>query len=212
MKLIYKFPALMAGAFLVFLSVSLVNPVLAQCNESNAQSTSNRVAGHSNTGQSFTASCAGDIISVTIEWGTLPTAGSNSNDRVLNIYDGPLCTSPLLHTQVIPVSSIVVGNNTFVLTAPVSINAGEVNAWEISDAGQTGDAAHGVAWVSGGAYSGGNAWYSCSQLTSLDNNFDVQIGNPPPVPTLSQWGLILLCLVMVSLGVIAVRRKMKTAV
>lgn len=169
---------LLFGICFIFIScIAIAQP----CTETNlAQNIGNRVSGHSNTGQSFTASCSGSILQVTIVWNELPTQGSNSNDRVLTIRDGALCTSPILHQQVIPVSSVVVGANTFTLTTPVPINLAEVNSWEISDSGQTSDAAYGVAHNSGGNYGGGNSWYSCSQLTGFDATFEVLIGIPGP--------------------------------
>lgn len=141
-----------------------------------AQNTGSSVSGHNNTGQFFTASCAGDITQVTVWFNVLPSTGTNQNDRVLHIRDGDLCTSPILHTEPIPLASIVVGANVFTLSTPVPINMGEINSWEITDVGQTSNAAFGVAHNSGGLYAGGNSWYSCSQLIGLDATFEVQIG------------------------------------
>ena len=161
-----------------FCSLILGSTLLAQpCTESNiSQNTGNLVSGHTNTGQSFTASCSGDIVSVTVWYNALPTSGSNFNDRVLNIYDGNNCSATLLHTELIPIGNIVIGANVFTLSTPVPIIMGEVNAWEISDIGQNNDAAYGVSFNGGGLYPGGDSWYSCSILSGFDNTFEVNIG------------------------------------
>ncbi|MCB9235561.1 MAG: T9SS type A sorting domain-containing protein [Bacteroidia bacterium] len=152
------------------------------CTENNlAQNSNNNVSGHTNAGQSFTASCSGNIVSVTVTWNSLPTSGTNLNDRVLNIYDGGTCSATLLYSQTIPVNSIVVGPNTITLTNPVPITQGEVNAWEISDANQTSDAGRGVSFNPSGAYSGGDAWYSCSIIGGFDQTFEVAIQAGPSV-------------------------------
>lgn len=152
------------------------------CSENNlSQNSNNSVSGHTNVGQSFTASCTGNIYSVTVVYNTLPTSGQNSNDRVLNIYDTSACGGALLHTQIIPVNSIVVGANTFILTAPVAITQGEINSWEISDSAQSSDAARGVSFNSGGNYASGQAWFSCSVLSSFDITFEVVIQTGPTV-------------------------------
>lgn len=166
---------------LLFLSSLLPTTLSAQnCTMSNlSQNIGNRVSGHTNTGQSFTANCAGNITAVTVVYNELPTAGS-TDDRLLIIRDGNLCTSPILHQQIFTAASVTLGANTFVLTTPVPINMGEVNAWEITSAVQGTNGGYGVAHNSPGAYPGGNSWYSCSQLTGFDATFEVIIGATAP--------------------------------
>ena len=225
MKNILKQKAAFLTVIFAMLSAGIAYSQPIGCPDNLGQNIGSRVSGHSNTGQSFTApGPAGLITAVTVVYNELPTAGTNSNDRVLNIRDGALCTSPILHSQVIPVGSIVVGSNTFILTSPVPINALEVNSWEITDAGQNSDAAHGVAHNTGGAYTGGNSWYSCGQLLTFDATFNVSITNgcggiagPPPsaggeIPTVSEWGLIFLFLsFLVAAGAWMYSRKRKEA-
>ena len=171
--------------FTLFAFFSLNQLAGQNCVISNlSQTSTNRVSGHSNTGQSFTAPCGGFITEVKIRWQEDVNNGSNLNDRLLIIRDGGLCTSPILHQQVIPFNSIVVGINTFTLTTPVAINNGEMNSWEITDSGQTGNAAFGVMYNASGNYTGGNSWYSCSQLTGFDASFEVMIGIPAPIVNL----------------------------
>jgi Secretion system C-terminal sorting domain len=147
----------------------------AQCVESNmAQNTGNTVSGHSSAGQGFTASCAGDITAVTVVYNG---AQSVAGDRILNIRDGGLPTSPVIHTQIIPSGSVVIGSNVFTLTAPVPINLSELNAWEITQTVPVNTSAEGVAHNPGGLYPGGEAWFSGSVLSSYDLTFEVEISS-----------------------------------
>ena len=160
---------------IVLVSILLSSSSFAQiCIETNmAQNIGNYVSGHNNVGQAFTASCAGDITSVTVWFNVDPNTGTNLNDRVLHIRDGVLCTSPILHTETIPIGSLAAGANVFILSTPVPINMGEANSFEITDVGQTPDAAYGVSHNFVGLYLGGDAWFSCNPLASYDLTFEV---------------------------------------
>lgn len=148
--------------------------VFSQCTISNlTQNQGNSVGSHTGCGQVFTAPCTGDIFSVSVFYNTLPTV---AYDRVLYIRDGNTSTSTIIHSQVIPFSSIVLGLNTFVLTGPVSINTGEINGFEIYSTIDPNGSSDGVSWNSGGAYTGGDAWFSGSLLDGYDLTFEVQIG------------------------------------
>jgi len=156
-----------------FFTFALSHRVLAQCPESNlSQNLGNDVNSHTNCGQVFTASCSGNIVSVTVVYNLVPVS---TQDRILNIRDGDLPTSPIIHTQVIPYSSLVLGANVFVLSTPVPINAFEVNAWEITDTAASVGSADGISWNSAGSYTGGDAWFSGSILAGFDITFEVQI-------------------------------------
>ena len=105
----------------------------------------NITSGHTAVGQSFTANCGGGpITSITLAWNTNDLGPTD--DRQLNIYDGPDFNSAVLYTQVIPFGSIVDGPNTFAITPPVPINQGETNSFEITavGGGTQGSIANGV--------------------------------------------------------------------
>jgi hypothetical protein len=154
----------------------------AQCTEDNlGQNESNSVGGHFVVGQSFTASCAGDIISVTVYYNNAP--GDVANDRILNIRDGALNTSPIIHTEVIPGNTIVPGPNVFTISASVGINSAEQNYFEITEVVASGNSGSGISFNSAGAYANGSAWFSGSNLGSYDLTFAVQIAAPCPPTT-----------------------------
>lgn len=113
---------------------------------------------------------------MTVVYNTVPT---KTQDRVLKIRDGALPTSPVIHSQIIPYNTIVLGANVFTITAPVGMNANEVNCWEITDSANTSWsawAADGISLNANGAYSGGNAWFVPSAPSTYDITFAVQIG------------------------------------
>ena len=159
--------------FALFFAFILDQQTLAQCTESNLQNSGNNVSGHNNAGQTFTASCAGVIESVTVYYNSIP---ASTQDRILNIRDGALPTSTIIHTQVIPYNSLVTGANVFTISSSVPINASEINAWEITDASVSNGAAIGISWNNPGTYPLGDAWFTSSFNPGHDLTFSVQIG------------------------------------
>ncbi len=161
--------------FILLFSVLLSSQVIAQCPAQTnlTQNSGGSIQTHSRVGQSFTATCSGNITTVTVVYNTIPPS---SQDRVLKIRDGDLPTSPVLHSQVIPYNSIVLGENIFTISAPVPMNALEVNAWEITDATNSGFAADGISLNSSGAYPSGGAWFVPFAPAGYDLTFAVQVG------------------------------------
>lgn len=154
-------------SFILALGVIGFGATHAQCIETNmAQNLGNSISGHSNTGQAFTASCSGNILTVSFEWNTAPSAA----DKTLNIRDGGLPGSPIIHTQTVPGASLTIGVNTITIDTDVPITMGEQNAVEILDP-------NGISWNSPGAYAGGDAWFSGSVLAGFDLTFEVVIGS-----------------------------------
>lgn len=149
--------------FGMILSVS--GAASGQCISTNmAQNLGNSVSGHTNCGQGFTADCDGFIVEISVEYNAPPTP----SDKTLNIRDGGLPTSPIIHTQTIPGVSMVPGVNTFIISSPVPINLGEQNSFELVEP-------TGISWNSPGAYAGGDAWFSGSVLAGFDITFEVII-------------------------------------
>ncbi|MES2800795.1 MAG: HYR domain-containing protein [Bacteroidota bacterium] len=163
----------------IFLSLSIVLSLLvadsarAQCSASNlAVNQGNNVFGHLNSGQVFTAPCAGSITAISLAFNALP---SGVGDMTLSIRDGNLPTSPVIYSQLFPYSSISIGVNTFTLSTPVPILNGEANSFEISDP-------TGVSW-NFGAYPDGDAYFSSNIFAGLDLTFSVQIGTACTAPS-----------------------------
>lgn len=148
----------------------------AQCLETNmGQGSTNTIGGHSKAGQTFTASCAGSIESISFTFGNLPSSGNQSQGRILNIRDGGTQTSTIIHSQAIPYSTLVLGLNVVTLTSPVPINNGEVNAFEITDSLVTTSAVQGMSYANTDSYAGGVSWFSVTTLSQYDLEFEVSI-------------------------------------
>lgn len=200
---------LLCGLFLLTLLVFSQNSLAQSCTEGTGlASPTDTTGGHTAVGQSFTADCGGGaILSVSL---VIDTSRFTGDDRQLNIYDGPDWTSAVLHTQLIPIASVLNGANTFTLTAPVAINPGETNSFEITavGGGLVNNIADGVRYQNNNDYAGGEPFWSRSILPALELTFEVEIGvsdveevtQTIPVPTLSEIGILVLILSLLTVG------------
>lgn len=166
-----RYAAVLLGLFL-FSPLTLAQTCLEGPGVTASDSTT---SGHSAVGSSFTANCGGGpITAITIYY---DTSNLGAVDRQLNIYDGPDFNSPVLHTLVIPYTSIVDGPNTFQISPPVPIDPAEVNSFEITavGGGTAAEIANGVRW-GGNVYAGGEPFWSRSlDWSTLDVAFEVEL-------------------------------------
>lgn len=149
-------------------------------------------------GQSFTACQTGQITSIEVDFFQLPTGGTVD----LQIQAG-LGTITPNYTQLI---TPVLGTNTITLTTPFSVQNGQTYSFSFVGPG------HALQGTLSDAYPGGVRFIENSgsviPIPSQELVFEVTIAPPPTtVPTLSQWGLILLALGMVSIGTVVMWRK-----
>ena len=120
----------------------------------------------------------------------------NNTGTVLSVTPFSFSGGPFNIALATPVS-VVSGNDYYFIIEPTSIG----NSLSLT--------------ISGNAYSGGNRFVSNAPNGSPnyvadgnDINFLATINAPPAiVPTLSQWGLILLALVILAIGSIVIWRK-----
>ncbi|MCC6814856.1 MAG: hypothetical protein IT267_00410 [Saprospiraceae bacterium] len=200
----------------ILLSIFSLGILTAQpCTTGNSLCNDQTTFAWQGNGSSFTycGSSNGLINTLTFYYNTLGThIGSNMR---IQIFDGPDWTFPVLHTQVVPFGSLVVGANTITIIPPIPINVGEVNSYEItSDAPPfQGSAANGLAYCNSNVYAGGSPWWSSSAggktpFPNLDQQFLVGFAsNTVLTPTLGQWGIIILALLFLSISSILVTQK-----
>lgn len=165
----------------------------------------------SSIGQTFTACQDGEITSISIRISSSNTysgsvnlyLGDEPGDGGTKLEDGsPYTSFPILsggQVVVIDLSSnpfAVLNGQVYRLELERNAVSGNNIRVDLQNAGPEGPYLEGDYVTNGGAYQ-----------AFRDINFAVSITNPAPIPTLSDWGIIILSFIMLILGLVTVRQK-----
>lgn len=191
-----------------FLSVVVVK---AQCMfGANSVFTGQAINATINLEQSFIAECTGLITSI-----DLRILAIISGDATLIISSGPAPSihipGQVLHTQSINVNTV--GFPAFNLTTPISVVEGQEYSFGLKGSATT-DFALGYdiinSFPNGQLYQNGGIVTPVTSTTGDDAAFQINIvplPPPPPIPTISQWGLLIFGLLLLNLSIFYIRRK-----
>ena len=154
------------------------------------------------TGQSFTATVTGTVTQIRVV--------AEANDATtIRLYNGP-GTGQLngagapLYSQAVNLTNSQPAFQTITLTTPLPVTAGNVYSFAFDQSSLRG---------AGDTYAGGNLFINgTTQLAGLDTTFEVvQVAAPAPVPTLSEWAMILLGLTLAGGAALMIQRRRLTA-
>ena len=160
-------------------------------------------------GQTFIPCQTGVITQITFETHANTSAGTGHE---LRIGASPVVPTDRLGGSALETFSTAGGAETIIinLTTPFSITAGQTYAFDYT----VGSSIIATPGCSPCNYADGNRYFSSSpgsmfNMTSFDMNFTMQIGAAvaAAVPTLGEWGLILLSLLLLTFGMVALHSR-----
>ena len=187
----------MRNLALLVLALGLPVSVRAACTTSFT--VENTTTAPPTVGQSFTAGCGGLLTTITVKADS-PNAGL----MTLRIYAGQsLFAGDLLFTQT-GMPALVHGENQYAVAPPVGLTAGQQYTFLF-----TNESGNGIKFrydVANG-YAGGQATAGAGFVAGSDIWFRVDIADRELVPTLSEWGLIFLSLLLCAAAVHAMRTR-----
>lgn len=185
---------------------------MAQCSlieqtTKNSTSPTTPVDASNIIGQSFIACRTGQLNTITINV-TLPSGVTEAKTR-LSVAAGSTTNSGVLHTQAITINAS--GEVVIDLTKPVKVENNQTYTFFV---GGTGDS-FGIAISStlGDRYTSGTIIRNNIPLTTTDLFFKLSLGAIPvvavtaPIPTMSQWGLIVFALLILNFAIFYIQRK-----
>ena len=181
--------------FLAFFSFNL--DAVAQCTEENTVNTN--TVGSTIMGQSIRPSCDG-----TIEDFTFRTTSNGGAILTVNVYEGKVCSGTSLATETIVNT---VGENTFTFSNPASVSTGQDYTISITSSHT------GYNLAAAGGYAEGGLIFSTNCQIFEENTWDMVFSCTiapiavDSVPTMGEWALITFGLIIMSVGVVTVRRR-----
>jgi len=185
---------------MLFLCVSW-DTVYAACTVQNTSINNNR-GGVNTLGQSFTATCSGQISTISIR----VNLEQSVLNGTLNIYSGESVAAPTYTQTGINLGP---GIQTVTLTTPQSVTSGSQYTFTIVDTGT-----YSVIVSGDNPYAGGKLYWDGGFEAGADAYFVVAIADPPTppsptpaVPTLGVSSLIAFVLFLVSIGVYRTRKQ-----
>lgn len=193
--------------FLTFLLIPFFAAQLtAQCSlieqttKNTASPTTNVDAG-TTVGQSFKSCRNGQLNTITVNV-TLPI-GVTEAKTTLSVAVGETTNSGILHTQSVTINAS--GEVVINLTNPVKVKNNQTYTFFFGGSGD----AFGIAISNslGDLYADGTLIQNNNPLMTTDLFFKLTLGATlAPIPTMSEWGLIVFALLILNLGIFYVRR------
>lgn len=195
--------------FLTFLLIPFFAAQLtAQCSlieqtTKNTASPTTNVDASTIIGQSFKSCRDGQLNTITINV-TLPI-GVTEAKTTLSVAAGETTNSGILHTQAVTISAS--GEVVINLTNPVKVKNNQTYTFFFGGSGD----AFGIAISSslGDTYTEGALLQGNTPLVNTDLFFKLALGAIPivaPIPTMSEWGLLVLALLILNLGIFYVQQ------
>ena len=172
-----------------------------QCTESNTNSDSNNT--RSDFGQAFTAACDGNLSQFTINH----NASSNSVIDV-KVFEGDGCGGIEIYNSTIPIPSTA--PTTVINFDPIiPVTAGQQYTvfLETDGFGLLLSIDNNDGYIGGDRYS-----FNCNLEASEDYVFSYTIASAAPIPTLSQWMIIILGLFLTITGIAVMLQKKKLSI
>jgi hypothetical protein len=147
-------------------------------------------------GQSFTATVTGIVTQIAVR----PRA--NISNVSLRLYNSGVPSGPGDYTQVVSLTALSgndAGFQTITLNTPLPVTAGQQYSFNFLVAD--------LAYQNANVYGGGSLWVTGSSFAQ-DLAFQVyEQPTPAPVPTLSEWAMILLGVMLAAMAAVYVQRK-----
>ncbi|MBB5746874.1 IPTL-CTERM sorting domain-containing protein [Brevundimonas variabilis] len=179
----------------------LAAPASAQTISANLTESGN-LGSQTFVGQSFTATVTGTVTQIRV-------AASASSATTIRLYNGTGTGqaggpgTPLYSQAGVNLANTTPARNTVTLSTPLPIVAGNVYSFAFDQASLTGG---------GPVYPGGMAFIAgTTDPGTIDLNFEVvQVAAPAPVPTLSEWALILFGLILAGSAAFYIQRRQLT--
>ena len=157
------------------------------------------MAAGTETGQSFTACGTGFITEITVNFNSIITAG----DATLKITTGtPAPITAPEYTQTVNIAAI--GDLTIPLTTPFPVTNATQYSFSLLGIGAT---SVNMNFNGADVLAGGRFFQNTNAFGGgFDLRFSLSIAaTDPNIPTLGQWGLIILGLLLVVCGIVAIR-------
>lgn len=197
------------GLLLIGLSILAIASVNGQCtvfgtNLGAEQNTSEIATMGGEDGQTFTACGTGNITSISIRMDINNTYNGNMNLWILN-GSVPGFNSSTPYQQFMTSGTGVI---TIPLNTPFPVIAGNIYTVGFGAVGAGNNPvidAHQIA--PNGPYFDGQLILNGALFAASDLNFSVTISPGNPIPTLSQWGLLIFGLLVLNLGLVFVYKK-----
>ncbi len=146
-------------------------------------------------GHSFTAVCDGNITSITVNI----ASGYGITNGTLNLYNGESVATSIYTQSNINLSD---GVQTITMTTPVPVTVG-LHTFTLSGANS-----FRVRYSDSNPYADGQAFFVDSFVSFADGYFEIQISESgDPIPTLSEWGMIIMSLILGASAFYTIRRK-----
>lgn len=190
-----------------FLFFFLLGELSAQCSiEQLTFNSGTGTASNSTTtiGQSFKACDDGVIEAITVKVNFMGTAPIMSQ---LKIAKANTTNSNLLHTQVVSISDM--GDVELQLNTPIAVKKDSTYSFSLGGDGDPLNISFSSSF--GDTYDDGALFRNATVLSTADLFFIVGIGATPsaeqPIPTLSEWGLLILGLLTLNLSVFLIQSK-----
>lgn len=163
--------------FIFCLALFCAQDAFASCAVSNTAMDA-YMTGVADMGQSFTPTCTGQLISVSV----YIAAGSSVSDATLRIYSGEsVADANLLRSQ--GGVTLSEGYHTILLATPVTVLAGQLYAFRLTNGSNYKLGAHvSNPYPGGQAYVGNGFFYS-----AWDAYFSVEISDPPAPTPAGSW-------------------------
>ena len=151
-------------------------------------------------GQSFISCKDGKIDKITVR---VDVMGATPINSVLKIADGLNTSTNVIHTQNIVINGM--GDLEIDLTTPVALVNGNTYSFSLGGAGDA--LTIGFSSALGDVYPDGTLFQNTTPLTTADLFFKISYQVLAPIPTLSQWGLLIVALLVLNLGSFMIRRE-----